>query len=381
MKLSNLLIGGVNVTMASIRKRGTNVWQISVFLGKDDSGKKLNHYETITGTKAQAKARGAELEAEIKKKTSKQGKTMTVGQVLDLWLKEIKKSVYVRTYQKYEWHVKKLKPHIGDLELHEIRPLDLKQRLDKIEGLAPRSIKDLYCSLKTAFNFASALDLIRDDFMRGIKPPKTEHKERNVLKEDQLIYFIEIAKEYKHYLVLRILALTGMRIGEVLGLKWGDINFNKGELTILRAVNTRSRELKDTKTKQSPRIIILDEETIRLLKQHKKEMLKSKIGLNELIFQNEEGRPLRYNAIRRTKEKILKKTGLQHIRLHDLRHGVGSIMIDNGSSITEVAEVLGQKPSTTAGIYSHAMRKGRSLAFTLSSQNSGRNSGKLVKTQ
>lgn len=367
--------------MASIRKRGTNVWQISVFLGKDDSGKKLNHYETITGTKTQAKARGAELEAEIKLKTNGKGKSMTVGQMLDFWLTEIEKTIYERTYEKYQWHVKKLKPLVGDLELHEIKPLDIKQRLDTIEGLAPRTIKDLYCTLRTAFNLASTWDLVREDVMRGIKAPQIGHQERDVLKEDQLKYFIEVAKEYKHYLVLRILALTGMRIGEALGLKWGDIYWDSGEVTILRSANTRSRELKDTKTKQSPRTIVLDDETLLLLKQHKKEMLKSKIGLNELIFQSEEGRPLRYNAIRRTKEKVLKKTGLQHIRLHDLRHGVGSIMIDNGSSITEVSELLGQKPSTTAGIYSHALRRGKSLAFIMQSDNFGRNSGKKIESR
>jgi integrase len=368
--------------MASIKKRGTNIWQITIYLGKDENGKKINRWETIHGTKTQAKARGAELEAEIKRKTNSKGILMTVGQMLDFWLIEIEKTVYERTFQKYKWHVSKLKPIVGDIELIEIRPLDIKQRLDGIEGLSPRTIKDLYCTLRTAFNLASAWDLVRENVMKGIKPPTIEHKERDILTEEQLKYFIESAKEYKHYLVLRILALTGMRIGEVLGLKWGDVNWESGEITILRSANTRSRVLKDTKTKQSPRTILLDEETIKLLKQQKKDSLKSKIGLNDLVFQNEEGKPLRYNAIRRTKEKILKKTGLQHIRLHDLRHGVGSIMIDNGSSITEVAELLGQKPSTTAGIYSHAMRKGKSLAFTLDKNNSddsGGNSGKSLE--
>lgn len=363
--------------MASIRKRGTNVWQIIIYLGKDENGKKINHFETFIGTKTQANTRGIMLEAEIKRNTNSKGKIVNVSDMLDFWLKEIKKTVSDRTLGKYTYHVRKLKPIVGDLKLYELKPLDLKQQLDKIEGLSPRTVKDLYCSLRTAFTLASTWDLVRVDMMKGIKAPKLEHKERNVLKEDQLRLFIDSAKKYKHYLVLRILALTGMRIGEVLGLKWEDINWNRGEITVVRSANTRTRVLKDTKTKQSPRTILLDEETLLLLKHHKKNSLKS---IENLIF-HEEGKPLRYNAVRRTKDKVLKSTGLQHIRLHDLRHGVGSIMLDNGSSMTEVAELLGQKPSTTAGIYSHAMRKGKSLAFTLNKDDSVNNSVKLKKTK
>ena len=353
--------------MAQIRKRGNNVWQITIYIGKDDEGKKKFKYETFYGTKTQAKGYANEEEIKLKKTVGAKGKDLNIGELFDIWLREVKNTVYERSYESYYYRVKKLKPYVGHLQLYDLTTLALKERLSFMEEsenyLSTRTIKDFYATLRTALNYGIVLDLLKVNVMKGIKAPKVDHIDREVLNENQLKIFLDCAKQYKHYLVIRILALTGMRAGEVLGLKWCDINFQTGQLLIIRSANTKRRKLKGTKTKNSPRGISLDEETLNLLKEHKKCTLKND-QLTDLIFQ-ENARPLRLNAIRNTKERILKKTGLQHIRLHDLRHGVGSIMLDNGSSITEVAETLGQKPSTTAGIYSHALKKGKTIANIL----------------
>ena len=77
------------------------------------------------------------------------------------------------------------------------------------------------------------------------------------------------------------------------------------------------------------------------------------------------GEFLSYEAVYKTKQEVLRKAKLHHIRLHDLRHGVGSLMLDAGSSITTVAEQLGQVPATTAGIYSHSLRRGGTITNLL----------------
>lgn len=350
--------------MAQIRKRSNNVYQISVYLGRDEQGKRKLLYETFYGAKAEAKIRGEELEKELQRKVSPKNRLTEVSEFLDYWLKEIKGTVYERTYEKYVWHVKRLKPIVGDLQLYELSPVLLKERLKGIQGLSERTVKDIYSTFRTALNAANAWDLVRCDLMRGVKAPKVERKERNVLSLGELRIFIETAKDYKHYLVLLILALTGMRIGEVLGLKWRDVDFENGIITILRAADTKHRTLKDTKTENSKRKIELDNETMQELVSLRKS-LGSKYLPSELVFQNGDSRPLRYNAIRRTKERVLIQSGLHHIRLHDLRHGVASILIDKGQPMTVVASSLGQTPSTTANTYSHALRRGKSIASIL----------------
>lgn len=349
--------------MASIRKRGDNSYQISIFLGRDKTGKQDVHRETFYGTKTQAKKYADKLESQMKEKVGPKNKIMTIGELFDFWLDNIEDDVYERTYEKYEYHVRKLRPIVGDLSLYTLTPLILKETLK--EGIDPnlsdRTKKDLYTSLRTALNYGASFDILREDLMKGVKAPKVSHKEREVLKLNEIKIFLDYAKEYKHYIILRILALTGLRIGEALGLKWQDVDFESNIIQIVRATNIRSRKLKDTKTVNSPRVIEMDDETMEELRQLKKT---NKAQLQDLVF-NEAGRPLRYNAVRMAKERVLIKAGLHHIRLHDLRHGVGSIMLDGGAPLTVVASALGQKPATTAQTYSHALRKGKSIASLL----------------
>jgi Site-specific recombinase XerD len=350
--------------MAQIRKRATDVYQISIYVGRDEEGKRKVQYETFYGCKADAKVRADELEIELRRKVATKYRMMDVAKLLELWLDDIKDTIYERTYEKYVWHVKRLKPMVGDLQLYELTPIVLKERLKGMQELSERTIKDIYCTLRTALNAAHTWDLVRSDLMRGVKAPKVVRKDRPVFSPNELTIFLKTAQEYKHYLVLRILVLTGMRIGEALGLEWRDIDFQQGLVTIIRAADTKHRKLKDTKTKNSKRVIELDEETMLELSNMRKR-LGAKVNANDLVFQNGDSRPLRYNAVRRTKERVLVKSGLHHIRLHDLRHSVASILIDQGQPMTVVASALGQTPSTTANTYSHALRRGKSIASIL----------------
>ena len=150
-----------------------------------------------------------------------------------------------------------------------------------------------------------------------------------------------------------------------MGFKWRNVSVY-GTIKIVEAVSSRLRYLKDTKTKNSKRVLELDSETVLELQNHKKRMsLENKAGDIDFVFQSDDGQCLRYQVILKAKERVLIKAGLHHIRLHDLRHGCGSLMLDAGESITTVAKQLGQVPATTAGTYSHALRKGGSISKLL----------------
>ncbi|WP_066640163.1 site-specific integrase [Desulfolucanica intricata] len=164
-----------------------------------------------------------------------------------------------------------------------------------------------------------------------------------------------------------MLAVTGIRLGEVLGLQWHDVDFENGTITIKRAVDCRNRYIKETKTTESVRTLLLDTETLAVLTVHKEQQIKkgnaSLLKEDTLMFPASDGRPLIEGAIRKTMNRVLKKAGLEHIRVHDLRHTAGSILLDEGVPLTTVSAFLGHStPATTASVYAHAIRKGESIA-------------------
>ncbi|MGQ9512143.1 tyrosine-type recombinase/integrase [Thermodesulfitimonas sp.] len=358
--------------MAQIRRKGPNRYQILVYHGRDVQGKRIIQYETFYGTLSQARARAAELEVAKRRYGPKQA-AKTVGEYLLDWLEKIKGTVSERTHETYTWHVKKLIPIIGHLQLYGLNSFDLQEGLNQLK-VKPKTAKGIYGTLKTAFRQAVAWGLLNTDPTAGLRAPRVPREEKKVLTPEELKRLLDAAENYKHHLIIRLLAVTGMRLGEVLGLMWKDVDLDKGTVTIKRAVNVRKRKIKeDTKTAASERTLKLDEKTLELLRNHKQREGKSKVSPlrrdNTLIFAAPDGRPVREEAVRRTLARALKKAGIDHIRVHDLRHTAGSLLLEAGYSFPTVAAFLGHSsPATTAAVYAHAVRKGTNVIEMLNSQ-------------
>ncbi|KLU61748.1 tyrosine recombinase XerD [Peptococcaceae bacterium CEB3] len=349
---------GVNQNM-SVKQRAENSWTIVIYLGRDENGEKINHCETYY---ARRKRDALEYEAQLKKTLkermgSSKASAQTVGQLAERWLKAIRKQIDEATYETYTKQVKRINPVVGDIKLYLLTAELLEERLSIFdeEKLSPRTVKNYYSIIRTIINWGDVRDEKGNSIMAKIKPPKIQRLKRKVLVQYQLNIFIETAKLYKHYLPLRLLALGGFRVGEVLGLRWNNLDLEKGYLKVVESVNSRTRNEKETKTANSERTILLDSETLDLLAKHKNETCKAEY---DFVFQSDDGEPLRHQVLFRTKQRILKRAGLHNIRIHDLRHGAGSILLDKGESLLYVAGFLGQNPATTAGIYGHATREG-----------------------
>jgi len=347
--------------VAELRRKGPNKYLIMIYLGREEkSGKKKYYSEVFNGKLTEARLRAAELEASLKKYTGP-AKSMFLGQYLENWLAKIEGTVSERAHRTYSWHVRRLKEALDRVPMYNLTAYELQEALSRLGGLSPRTLKGLYGTLRTALRQAVAWGLLPSDPTVGLRAPRVPRRERKVLTQEELRALLEAAKSYKYYLVLRLLVLTGMRLGEVLGLKWQDIDLKKGTLTVKRAADGRNRKLKQQpKTASSERTFKLDEETVRLLAAHKKEqkVVAMKNRDSGLVFSHE-GRVVREDAIRRTLNYALKKAGLPRIRVHDLRHTAGSLLLDAGYSLSVVASFLGHSsPATTAAVYAHAVRKG-----------------------
>ncbi|UWG97774.1 site-specific integrase [Dehalobacter sp. DCM] len=343
----------------SVKQRAENSWTIAIYLGRDEQGKKKYYYETFYAkSKKDAEKQEKQLKYELNEKIgSSKALALNVGQLIDKWLNCVKKEVDISTYDTYSRQIKRVRPYVEDLQLYTLTTSLIEDRLGQMDfnDLKPRTIKNYYAILRRVLNWGASRDLVKPNLMREIKSPKVQRTKRKVLNQTQLFLFLRTASTLKHYVPLRILALSGLRVGEVLGLRWNNINLDEGYLKVVEAINSRTRNQKETKTINSERTIKLDLETINLLFQHK-----SKVNPNEydLVFQSDDGEPLRHQVIFKAKERVLKKANLQHIRIHDLRHGAGSILLDKGNPLIYVAGFLGQNPATTAGIYGHALRIG-----------------------
>ncbi|MFZ5591215.1 MAG: site-specific integrase [Bacillota bacterium] len=179
-----------------------------------------------------------------------------------------------------------------------------------------------------------------------------------------------LAAELRRFFCL--LAVTGMRLGEALGLQWNDVDWEKGTVTVQRSVNVQKREVKpDTKTAGSRRTLPLDAETLNVLQQLYTREKKGKVQSlqrNTLVFhaENDPSRPLREKAVRLTLARALAAAGLPHIRVHDLRHTAGSLLVAAGVPLPTVAEFLGHSsPATTAAVYAHAVGRKVNVADVL----------------
>jgi len=358
--------------LAQVRRRGPNNYTISVYLGRGPGGKRQYHHETFHGTRSQAKIYAAELEVRLKRRTGPKAAAMNLGEYLDLWLERVKPpTISERAWQTYEWHVRKLKAHAGHLPLWGLTAGALQEALAGLFEELPSSARKIVGTMRTALRQAAAWGYLPADPTVGLRTPRTPRRARAVLGPEEAARLLEALKGYRHGLAVRMLLLTGMRLGELLGLKWSDVDFAKGAVTVRRAADTRSRRLKEEpKTPAAYRTITLDPETLRMLEEHRKAAVKAKVALmrrrsEALVFENG-GRPPSGNSVRRTLLWALKKAGLPRMRTHDLRHSAGSILLDAGVPLTTVSAFLGHSsPAVTAAIYAHAVRKAGSVAEVL----------------
>jgi len=355
-----------------IVNKGKGKWLIRIYLGRGDDGKRKDYSETFY---AHIKSLVQERELELKKKLiyQKAGprqEIMYLGEYLDYWLENNKDSIRDSSYTTYSSFVRRLKPIIGHLSLWTLSAEQLNSVLTgQFDSLQDRSKKNLYDFTRTVVRSAIESRRAPQDALLGFRIPRAAKKERNVFTESELRKLLSNLQGYRYGLALRLLIVTGARAGEILGLCWDLVNFEKKTITIERTLNLQSNILYDEpKTANSRRTITLDDETIGMLAELKAQQNKNKKVVSiekekSLVFQTQNGISVRYSSIQKTWKYVLKKSNLHYIRIHDIRHSVITLLLNKGVPVIQVAALVGQDVNTTTGKYAHKLKVSDSLHF------------------
>lgn len=345
-------------------KRKDGRWQASYVT---NSGKRLYFYGD-TQAEANKKKRQAEMEDERGMLAT--GPDMLLNTYLENWLETVKKPPIVRlsTYDKYRWYIQKyINPALGHIRLRLLSPQHVQsfysQKLE--EGLSPGTVRNLHVVLHSAMENAVKWNLVSRNVVGLVTRPSKGDHEAHVLTIEQARTLIETAKQHKVWALLVVALATGMRRGELLALRWDDIDFQQERVFVRRAVsklNGRGYVEHEPKTKKGRRTIVLPSSVVDVLREQRGyvEELRGRAGDNwldlGLVFPNTRGNFIELAKLWHMLDKVVKQAGLPHMRFHDLRHSAATIMLAMGIHPKVVQEILGHSSiSVTMDLYSHVL--------------------------
>ena len=294
-------------------------------------------------------------------------KKLTVGEYLDLWLEDaVEGSVWYTTFKNHECNVRlHLKPTIGCIRLKDLTRLHVQRLINhKVkEGYAPRTVRYAHTTLSKALTQAVDWDLVPRNAASRVKLPKQTRTKRETLSAEKVGAFFSAASEDR-FAALYVLAVTsGLRPGELLALKWDDVDLEAGALSVRRSVSEGEggpviRE--ETKTSGGRRLELLPV-AVEALKKHRFRQNEQRLRYRglwtdlDLVFPSTTGTIMRRNNLhRRSYKPLLKRAGLPDIRLYDLRHTFATLMFENREQLKLVSEMLGHASvKQTADTYTH----------------------------
>lgn len=296
------------------------------------------------------------------------GSKVPLSKFLEEWLVVAKTSVRPNTYHQYSQIVHQhINPMLGEILLKDLRP-DHVQSLytNKLEnGVSPRTTRMIHAVIHRALNHALKLGLIVRNVSDAVTRPKVERKEMKTLNDYQVRQLIQVAESERMGILFWVAVTTGLRQGELIGLKWSDLDLKTRSIQIQRQVQRRKGEglvFCEPKSASGRRVIVLGKSTIERLREHKNIQQKDRILLEEkwqdydLIFPSPIGTPLDPSNVLKVYKYCLKEAGLPNLRFHDLRHTAATLMLQQGINPKIVQERLGHSDiSLTLNTYSHVL--------------------------
>ena len=382
---------------SGVYKRGKGNWMAQADVGRDPTTGKRRRITRYGKTAAEAKSKLDEALAEKKNGTFVEDRTVTLEKWLLHWLKtyadhKVKPSTYVEYKRFIE---KRYIPQLGKIRLVNLSVDTLQEFFNNlaeygnlIEGgpLSAKTVRNIYLVLHCALKQAVTNRLLNYNPVEGVVLPKVEEVEMRVLNILEQFQVLEALKDSKERYALGVLLSikTGMRIGEVCGLRWCDVDLNRGQIHIRQTLQRRMvKERKEggpateiiigpPKSKKSKRTIPLPKQLIPFFLQQQKRQSEEAVAAEEYyrdcgyVLMNEHGCYIEPRTLSDTFNRIQKVAGIPHANFHALRHTFATRAVENGVDIKTLSEILGhENVTTTMNRYVHSLDEQKRKAMDL----------------
>jgi integrase len=294
--------------------------------------------------------------------------TMKLGEYLGRWLTDsVRDTVKATTYETYERLVRlHLVPMLGRVKLKNLTPTHVRglyrEKLDS--GLSPTSVQRLHALLHKALKQAVHDGLVPRNVTEAVKAPRQSRKEIPVLTRAQARIFLRTAKGDRLEALYLLAVHTGLRQGELLGLKWSDIDLDRGTLQVRRILSAAKEGPRFTTPKSNQgRSVRLTTQAVQALRDHRKRQVQERLkhaGFwkdHGLVFTTLVGTPLnRHNVFSRSFKPLLRRAELPDMPFHALRHSFATLMLTSGEHPKVVQEMMGHSGiRVTMDFYSHVL--------------------------
>ena len=374
----------------SIEKRGKNSYRLTVSEGFDLSGKPMIHRKTVHGTKKDAEVELAKFVTEVQNGLVIDGKSLKFSEFTEIWKRDYgSKELAPSTYKRYCRMLEtRLLPYFEHFYISKIKPTDIMKFYDLLEKdtqlvrkqgnngaktkkpLSGKTILEHHRLLRAMLHKAVYWQLIVANPAERVQPPKARKPKRRSYDDEQTKILLEnlellSIEDTKYKVAITLTIFTGVRLGELMGLEWQDVDFKNGIISI----NRSSQYLSDMgvftkvpKTESSIREIAIPEFIISLLEEYKLWYEEQKSVYGELwtnsdrLFVQADGKPMHPSTISKWFVKYVGQIGLPVINFHGLRHTNASLLVAQNIDIAVISARLGHAQiSTTLDFYVHPL--------------------------
>ncbi|MDD5095227.1 MAG: tyrosine-type recombinase/integrase [Dehalococcoidia bacterium] len=352
----------------SLQKRSKGSWTLKFDVGVDpQTGRRKQQAITVKGTKREAEVRLREVLNSLDNGVFVKPERLTVDKWLDQWLQTyVAPNLSAKTADGYRSIVRHhLTPHLGPIQLQHLTPARANEMYQEIlgTGVSAKTCLNVHRVLVRSLNEAVKLQLIVRNPAQSVSTPRAKRKEMVIPTDEQTNGFMEAIESspFREALILSI--YTGLRRGELLGLRWCDLNLEFATLSVnqtLCRVAGRGFVIGPPKTARSRRTIALQPSVcimLRGLKNRKTAQLTAfgvELKESDLVFSTLDGKPFEPSSLTHACKRIMRKIGCDNARLHDLRHLHASRLLRQGTNIKTIQQRLGHSSiAVTMDIYAH----------------------------
>ena len=353
--------------MAGSVKKDGNTWYYILELGKINGKRKQKKKR---GFKTKKEAQNALIEAEhtlLKNGTFNEPSKMLYKDYLSTWLNDKKVLIKESTFKTYSWLIDRyIIPYLGDIEISKIRPMDIQKLYNELISknmLSRENVQKVHSLINNSLKKAERWELVKRNVASLVDRPKAFKSELKVWDVEEVKSFLATAQDSRYYIAFLLALTTGMRQGEILALRWKDIDFNNNILAVKQTLShTGNKIIPGAKTKAGLRSITLPTETVNALVKHKK-MIQYEKKMTEVLYNDYDlivctnvGTPCNPRNLSRSFYSLIEKSKVSRIRFHDLRHTHATLLLKQGIHPKIVAERLGHATiRITLDTYSHVL--------------------------